>query len=422
MSVNCGRIYSGTLGHMFKRITKAFAKKPQSIPACDAQHPVSSSSAHTELQQLGAAHKDHGDECFGRGALDEAAEYYRQAIAAHPGFAEAHTALGDLLRRRGRWDEAIRCYRSAIEFAPEGASAHYGMGVAFVEKLDLQNAKGCFEKALDLNPDFASAHSAMGFILLQSGRPADALTRFKRTVSIDPANGMALHMIASLTGANPERAPRQYVEKLFDGFADTFDADLRSLKYESPKDLAGLTAQYATPNAGKWRVLDLGCGTGLVGLEIAPYASQLVGVDLSVKMLEKAQARNLYHRLECADLVTMMQGEKSSSYDIVISADTFIYVGKLDDVVREVKRLLCPGGFFAFSVEALEAVPNANLNERDALGYRLQETPSCRYAHSLAYVSRLASDNDLKIRESKAAHLRMSNGKSIKGYLVLMEN
>lgn len=405
---------------MFKWVKKVFAKKPESIQARDAKNPASSLTVNTET--LSAAYKDRGDECFKHGAMDEAVGYYRQAIAAHPGFAEAHNALGNVRREQGRWDEAVLCYRSAIAFAPELAGAHYGMGVALLEKLDVQNAKGCFERALDLKPDYASAHSAMGFILLQSGRPADALARFKTTVSIDPENGMALHLIASLTGANPESAPRQYVEKLFDGFADTFDANLHSLKYESPKDLVALITRYSTPTAGKWNVLDLGCGTGLVGLEIAPYESQLVGVDLSVKMLEKARARNLYHRLECSDLLTMMQGEKSSSYDVVIAADTFIYVGKLDDVVREVKRLLCPGGFFAFSAEALEAVPNVTLNQRVPLGYHLQESPSCRYAHSLEYVSRLAFDNDLKIRESKIAHIRMSNGKSVKGYLVLMQN
>jgi predicted TPR repeat methyltransferase len=366
--------------------------------------------------------KAQGDKRLKAGAVDEAIRLYRQALSINPAFAEAHNMLGDALREQNQLGEAARSYRAALEHAPQLAEAHYGLGVTLLERSDAQNAAVCFQTALGLKADFAKAHNGLGFTFLVSGKQADALTCFQRTLHIDPDDGMAMHLTASLTGSNPERPPDQYVEKLFDGFAATFDNQLQQLKYETPKHLMALVAQVSTPASGKWCVLDLGCGTGLVGVEVAPYSQQLVGVDLSSKMLAKARARNLYHRLEQADLVSMMSNEAASSYDLVTAADTFIYVGKLEDVTREAKRLLRPGGLFAFSVEALETLPNPVASQNSQQEYLLQASPSCRYAHSASYLSRLAAENDLKMHPIKMEHLRMSCGQSVTGYLVLLEN
>ena len=182
-----------------------------------------------------------------------------------------------------------------------------------------------------------------------------------------------------------------------------------------------LIAQHTAPAAQKWRVLDLGCGTGLVGIEIAPYASQLVGVDLSEKMLAKAQTRNLYHRLEHHDLVTMMQNEKAESYDLIVSADTFVYVGRLDEVASEARRLLATRGLLACSIESLDALSDSASRHGDPLEFLLQSSPSCRYAHSSAYLRRLAHEYGFNIHQIQSTEIRVSNGKPVSGYLVLME-
>jgi predicted TPR repeat methyltransferase len=413
---------SGTFQLMFDWLKKSISSKPGSLQRNLANQSASALNAQDEIQRSSAVFKNRGDECLKSGAFDEAVKCYRQAIAINPRYAEAHSTLGDALRDQGKINDAFPCYRNALELAPDLPDAHFGLGVALMEKSDFQNAAVCFENALALKPDFVRAHNSLGFALIELSRPAEALARFQHAISLEPENGMARHLIASLTRSNPERAPGQYIEKLFDGFANTFDSHLQSLKYETPRDLLTLIAQRSAPASGKWDVLDLGCGTGLVGLAIAPYASQLVGVDLSARMLEKAQARNLYHRLEHLDLLSMMQDEQSSSYDIVIAADSLIYLGKLDDVVREATRLLRRGGLFAFSVEALEALPGAAPGQGIPLDYLLQKIPSCRYAHSSGYISRLASDNEFKIQELKKAHIRNSSGSSVQGYLVLLEN
>jgi predicted TPR repeat methyltransferase len=238
---------------------------------------------------------------------------------------------------------------------------------------------------------------------------------------LTPEDGVALHHIASLTGANTERAPVQYVEKVFDDYADKFDAHLvQTLNYEAPRKLMELVHRHAPASADKWNVLDLGCGTGLVGLAIAPFARQLVGVDLSRRMLDKARARNLYQRLERLDLLAMMQSEETAMYDVIIAADVFIYLGKLDEIVSEIKRLLAPGAVFAFSVEALVSASNEATAEGIRPDYQLGNTG--RYSHSADYLAGLAAASGFSIQEMALTQIRTTGSSPVFGHLALWRN
>lgn len=405
---------------MFGWLRKSFTR-PASTTAAHGADPDAATQAQAKALSQSAQHKSLGDQCLNAGAEEQAANHYRAAIAIEPGFAEAHCRLGDALRSQGEHVQAAACYRKALTFAPDLVDAHYGLGVTLLERSDSRNATVYFRNALARDPDLVKAHTALGFALLELGERSAAQACFQTTLRLDPDNGMAQHLTASMTGGNPDRAPRQYVEKLFDGFANHFDATLQQLHYDTPKKLSALIAQCRPDAAGDWAVLDLGCGTGLVGQELAPFSGQLVGVDLSGKMLEKARARNVYQRLLHGDLIGIMQEEEAARYDLIVAADTLIYLGKLDDVAREAQRLLVDGGVFAFSVEALEALPGAPPGASPPADYQLQPAPSCRYAHASDYIYRLATENHLGVRHRALAHLRNSVGTSVRGYLVVME-
>jgi len=137
-------------------------------------------------------------------------------------------------------------------------------------------------------------------------------------------------------------------------------------------------------------------------------------------MLEKARAHNLYQRLERLDLLTMMRAEKASSYDVIVAADVFIYLGKLDEIISEIKRLLCPGGFFAFSIEALGGLSNEEVSQGIQREYQLENTG--RYSHSTSYINRLAAASGFLVQEMAATQLRMERNKQINGYLVLWKS
>ncbi|MFZ2161860.1 MAG: tetratricopeptide repeat protein [Sideroxyarcus sp.] len=345
------------------------------------------------------------------GRLDEAEASYRRALRIKPDFAVAHCNLGMTLHNQGRLDEAEASYRKALQLNPGFAEAHCNLGIT-LQSLGRPEAEASFRRALEINPDYVDAHSSLGVFLQETGRLEEALEHFRECARLSPGNVVAQHLIASLTGHSTERAPDQYVEKVFDNYADRFDTHLQQvLQYDIPKKLVPLIAAHLAAGA-KCNVLDLGCGTGLIGPEIAPYAKQLVGVDLSAKMLDKARTRNLYRRLERSDLLGMMQGEPASSYDLVIAADVFVYVGKLDEIAVEIKRLLTAGGIFAFSTETCAAGAAGP-------GYQLEHTG--RYAHSVEYLSRLAASNGFRVLEMVATQIRTEHGKPVSGHMAVWQ-
>ncbi|MGC2047907.1 MAG: tetratricopeptide repeat protein, partial [Gallionella sp.] len=353
--------------------------------------------------------------------LDEAVACYRRALQIRPNFAMTHFNLGNTLKDLGRLDEAAVSYRRALEIKPDYAEAQCNLGVVLKEQGKLDEAVACYRRVLSLNPGFPYVYGNLGGVLRIQGKLDEALACFEQQFRLTPEDALVQHHIASLTGNNTERASDQYVAKLFDDYADKFDTHLlQKLEYDIPEKLVALITQHATPHPEKWNVLDLGCGTGLAGVAIAQFARQLIGVDLSTKMLEKAQARNLYQRLEGLDLLTMMRGEKTSSYDVIIAADVFVYIGKLDEIICETKRLLCPGGVFAFSVEALEILAIEEASQGAQREYQLENTG--RYAHSANYISRLASANGFFVQEMAATQVRLEKGKPVKGHLVLWKS
>ena len=88
---------------------------------------------------------------------------------------------------------------------------------------------------------------------------------------------------------------------------------------------------------GGLRVLDLGCGTGLSGLNLKPWAAHLTGVDLSPEMAEKARARAIYDRLEVAELTGWL-AQNQDYYDLIVACDTLIYFGDLEAVMKAVQN------------------------------------------------------------------------------------
>ena len=106
------------------------------------------------------------------------------------------------------------------------------------------------------------------------------------------------------------------------------------------------------PDLNGLDVLDLGCGFGwFCRWARAAGAARVLGIDLSARMLARAQAltRDAGIRYERADLETVALG--SAAYDLVFSSLAVHYLADVDDVVRRVFATLRPGGSFVFSME-----------------------------------------------------------------------
>lgn len=103
--------------------------------------------------------------------------------------------------------------------------------------------------------------------------------------------------------------------------------------------------------AGK-RMLDLGCGYGWhCKYAVDRGASKVVGIDLSQKMIHRAQELNADPRIEyrVASVEDFDYGERQ--FDVVLSSLTFHYIESFEEICRKVGRCLVEGGCFVFSVE-----------------------------------------------------------------------
>ena len=383
-----------------------------------------------------------GNTLFESGQLEEALTRYQSALALVPGRPSILANLGVTQCRLGRWADAVATLTQATQADPAHRDAWVALGLSHEAMSNWAGAVHALQKGVALGASTAQIQLSLALCLLRLDRPADALKALDQALALDPTLAEAWSQRGSLlrdAGQNEEAArcfeqalahggdeslhrfylasvrkgsavppqpPRAYVEALFDEYADDFQSHLiQHLKYQAHDTLL------APLRVGGQRfplVLDLGCGTGLCGQLIQPHADAVDGVDLAQAMVEQARASGTYRRVEQGDLLGFLRASTEPA-DLVIAADVFIYVGALEEVFAAVRQRLRPGGCFAFSVE------------RASDGHELQLRSSLRYAHSLAYVERLASAAGFRVRQTWEAPLREDQQKPVMGLYVLLE-
>lgn len=345
---------------------------------------------------------------YGQGDLAQAESFCRQLTQRYPRDGFGWKVLGATLRRLDRTSESLEPMQVAARLIPGDWEIFNNLGVTHDALGNAGHAQACFERALALRPDFLDALRNIAENLRRQGKLEQALAAYQRVCTLEPTNGYARHMADTLGNQPSERAPDQYVVQVFDDYADSFESHLtNTLQYQVPQHLVERLRQVATAPAQGWDVLDLGCGTGLVGRAIAPWAHRLTGVDLSGKMIDQARASGCYQRLVCDDVVRMLRQEPAASMDVILAADVFIYVGRLDELVSEVHRVLRPGGHLAFSIEALD--------DSDGRPYKLE--PTGRYSQSLAYMTSLAQAHAFTSEVCDPSVIRQEAEHAVQGHL-----
>ena len=128
----------------------------------------------------------------------------------------------------------------------------------------------------------------------------------------------------------------------YDAWAQKYDDDLTSWRYQAPSVVAD-TVVTRHPQAAS--VLDVGCGTGLVGraLRDRGFAGQVRGIDISQASLEIARKGGAYDSLEPADLQQRLAFE-DGSVDAVVCVGVMTYLPEVEAVWRELARVCRPGG------------------------------------------------------------------------------
>lgn len=358
-------------------------------------------------------HSNLGNVLLDLGRLEEAADAYAQAIALAPNNAAVLNNLGALRRAQDRFDEAESLYFKALELDPTRADAHSNLASLYNQAGRIEDSVRHFCEALVLNPKLQGARKMLGVAYYTLGRYDEAARVYRDWLADEPDNPLPRHHLAACTGAAvPDRADDQYVEATFDAFADSFDANLERLTYRAPQFVADAVARIHGAPSKQLDILDAGCGTGLCGPLVAPYARRLVGMDLSAQMLAKAAPRKVYDELHKGELTAYLAA-LHQAHDLVISADTLCYFGKLDAVAHAAHGALRPGGWLVFTVEELGAAPSA-----DGPGEDFHLNPHGRYSHRHGYVEQVLRDAAFSKVNTERVQLRTEAGQPVMGWLV----
>jgi predicted TPR repeat methyltransferase len=339
--------------------------------------------------------------------IDEAERALRRSIelADSP---EAQANLGRVLCRGRRWHEAEAACRRAIELAPEFSDGWHQLSLVLLGQSRVPAGIQAANRALLLLPPHQRRRDTYARALVLAGEVEQAAAIFRQWLAEEPDNAYVQHHYAACSGERtPQRASDAYVERVFDNFADSFDVKLARLHYRAPELVAAALRTLLPAPARQFDIVDLGCGTGLCGPLLAPWARRLTGCDLSGAMLERAQQRGTYAELQKLELVQYLQAHPDA-YDIVVSADTLCYFGELGEALRAVHRGLRAQGRLVFTVEALAGDA--------AVGYRLMA--SGRYAHGRAYLEAALEGAGLSEPRIDAAVLREEAGVAVDGWVV----
>ncbi len=318
---------------------------------------------------------------------------------------DAANRAASLLLEEGRAAEALALLDTALQQGPKHAAAHNNRGTALRNLQRSEEALAAYRQSLALDPKRAQAWRNLGLLAADLEHLSEATEALRRVIQLDPGDSVAQHMLDAVEGRTTAAPPEGFLAASFDAFAESFDDQLvERLGYSVPEALPALASR-ARSESSFVEALDIGCGTGLVALAFGDRVQRWTGIDLSPKMLQQAERRGLYHRLQLGEAAALI-GADPTLYDLVTAADLLIYLGDIQPLFRAVSAHLKPGGLFLLSTERCQPEEGA---------CRLR--PTGRYAQSDDHVLYTAEAVDLACIVQETTILRKQHGEDVEGCL-----
>lgn len=153
------------------------------------------------------------------------------------------------------------------------------------------------------------------------------------------------------------------LKSLYADWAEHYDRDHAQVGFFGHRTAAAVLARHLTRRDSS-RVLDAGAGTGAAGEALSALGfNDLVAVDLSEDMLDRASAKGIYSQLLAADLSLPVDSFVDDSFDAAILVGVFSYGQAPAETLDEIVRLVRPGGAIVFTMRT-------DFHAEDAMGVR----------------------------------------------------
>lgn len=369
-----------------------------------------------------------------------ALESMQRAVRLSPEWTPGQLELALLHARQNQFGDAFAAADKAMQLEPTNLRVLAGAIDIAHRAGDLKRAVGLLERGLSLVPNDPQLRLLMASdlqalqrsgesmelwngLLLEFPEQREArLGRLQAAIALndlvtaaadaewlvaqEPANETFRFYAALARGDTPPEQPSPLIQAIFDQAAETFDTRMvAGLGYRLPKLVADrLLADRPDKN---FNVLDLGCGTGLLGVSLGRLQGALVGVELSSKMIEQAARHGVYDKFHTVNLHDALEATPDALYDVIAALDVFIYAGATDKAIPNALRVLVPGGQF---VASFEETPD---NLKDMV---LQ--PSGRYTHNRLNVSDAFKQAGFAQIDVQEVTLRWEAGNPVKGFVI----
>lgn len=356
----------------------------------------------------------HGGAGFQRASLimqqgnyQLAAEQFLRLAETFPHHFETLSNLANCYLKMGKLELAKKYSLLALDLIPADAQLLFNMGVINMQLGLVNEAISYYQLCLQVSPDNIEAHTNLGAAFLEIKDKQSASQHLREVVRLRPDDVAVKHTLAIISGEQPmHAAPANYIQTLFDSYADHYDKHVQEkLKYQVPELMHELLKKSDIVENKKLSILDIGCGTGLCGVELAGYAETITGVDLSANMLELATSRKCYTTLVKSDIIEFLNKDKEK-YDLIVAGDTVVYFANLNELFLKVHEHLNANGIFVFNIEKSmsdDIVPAAG-----------------RFLHSADYISKLAKASHFEMLQFKEVTLRQQEVKPVAGILYLL--
>jgi predicted TPR repeat methyltransferase len=304
-----------------------------------------------------------------------------------------------LLVRAGMQSESLRAFSSQELFAIVKQLRSRGLSRA---------AYLCAQRVVEQEPENWDAWYEYGDLCTYVGKRADARDAYQKYFDHHPEDAEIEHLLVALKDETPPpRASDRAIQQIYKDFAKSYEERmLQDLGYKGPERLKDSIRAAIGERTGL-DVLDLGCGSGLSGTALKPFAAELTGVDLSPEMLEIARKRNIYDRLEVGE-ITAWLANTQKRFDIIASLDCLIYFGDLFPVVSAAAQRMKPGGVMFLSSERGKKYPFAI-------------TDSGRYEHHPDHMRDAAKAAGLELSLLSEGFLRKEYGADVIGIFAVMK-
>jgi len=352
-------------------------------------------------------HYLHGIALNSSGLYVEAILAYSKSLAFRK-TPDTYYNKGNTEKRLGKIEQAIVSYKEALRLDPKHYDSLLNLANCRLIKGEADKAIASLLIAIDLFPNREDAYLNLAGMYTKLLMVPEAVTTLKKILYLNPENETAKHRLSSINGDHLETASKDYVEKHFDQFAEDFENKLvNKLSYSTPKKTLAVL-QKTIPNFTNLEILDLGCGTGLMGSVLHPHACTIDGVDLSSKMLEKAFEKGIYKNLYNSDIINFIK-DNALNYDLITIIDVLVYMGDLTKLFKAIRKKCQNNLYLALTTE--------NLNEGD---YKLM--PSGRFCHSHNYISKLVIQNQFSIIHKECSVIRTEGKKDVEGNIYILRS